>query len=175
GLPPAVAGRAAAHQPGIEAVLHVAAQHAILDERGALSRGALVVDVQGAAALRQGAVIDDRALRGRDALADAVGECGSALAIEITLQAMADRLVQQDARPAWPEHDGHGPRGRRHGLQIDQGLPRGLARERKRPIAGDELRERVAPAGAAVTLLAPSVLLDQHRHVETYERSDIRC
>ncbi|KAG1242028.1 hypothetical protein G6F68_016396 [Rhizopus microsporus] len=51
-----VAGRCHAHQAGIEAVLHVAHQDAVLDQRGALAGVAFVGDVQRPAAAIQRAV-----------------------------------------------------------------------------------------------------------------------
>ncbi len=71
-LAPAVAGRRHAHEARVEAILHVAAQHAVLDERGAVGGRALVVDVERAAAARQRAVVHHRALGRGHALADAV-------------------------------------------------------------------------------------------------------
>ena len=58
----------------------------------------------------------------RDALADPAGEGAGALAVEIALQAVADRLVQQHAGPAGAEQHGHlaGRRGDR--IEIDQRL-----------------------------------------------------
>src|SRR5581483_10277082 len=85
-LAPAVAGGPRAHEAGVEPVLHVTPQHAILDERGAFRRSALIVEVEGAASLRRGAVVDDGALRSRGSLADAIREGGGALAVEITLE-----------------------------------------------------------------------------------------
>ena len=58
----------------------------------------------------------------RDALADAAAEGGTALAVEVALQAVTDGLVQQDARPARAQHHGHGARRRRPRIQIDQRL-----------------------------------------------------
>ena len=60
GFAAAVAGGLDAHQPGIEPVLHVALEDAVLDQRGALGGSALIVDVERAAPVRNGAVVDDR-------------------------------------------------------------------------------------------------------------------
>ncbi len=46
--------------------------------------------------------------------------------------------------------------------------------QRQRAVAGNQLRERVAAAGAAIALLAPAVLLDQHRDVEAHQGPDVR-
>ena len=102
-----VAGRRDAHQAGVQAVLHVALEDAVLDQHGPLRRIALVVDVERTAAVGHRAVVDDGDARCGDALADAAGEGAGALAVEIAFEAVADGLVQQDARPAGAEHDGH--------------------------------------------------------------------
>ena len=139
-LAPPVAGGLHAHEARVQPVLHVAAQHAVLDERGALRGRALVVDVERAAAARQRAVIDHRALRGRHLLADAVGERRGALAVEVTLEAVADRLVQQDSGPAGAEHHGHGARRRRPRVEVHQRLAHRLARERERALVARPAR-----------------------------------
>jgi hypothetical protein len=89
------------------AVLQVAAQDAVFDEHRARRGIALVVDRERPAAIRNRAVVDDSDARRGNALADAAAEGRRALAIEVAFQAVADRLVQQDAGPARPEHDAH--------------------------------------------------------------------
>jgi hypothetical protein len=59
GLAAAVAGRRRLHQAGIQFVLHVGAQHAVLDQHVALRRRAFIVDRQRTAPF-DGAVVDDR-------------------------------------------------------------------------------------------------------------------
>lgn len=49
-----------------------------------------------------GAVIHDGHASGCDLLTDCVTEGGTAFPVEVTFQAMADSLVQQDAWPAGP-------------------------------------------------------------------------
>ena len=123
----AVAGRGHAHQPRIEGVLHVADQDAVLDQGGALAGRAFVIDVQRATATIQGAVINDGYPRRGHALANAPGVDTGALAVEVAFQAMADRLVQQHAGPAWPQHHRHHPGRGRDRLQVHQGLAQRLA------------------------------------------------
>ena len=107
GLAPAIAGRRHAHQAGVQLVLHIAPEHAFLDQRRALRRRAFIVDVERTAATSERAVVNHSAqLRGH-ALPDTTGERGSALAIEIAFQAVTDRLVQQHAGPAGAQHDRH--------------------------------------------------------------------
>ena len=108
GLAAAVAGRLHAHQPGVLPVLHVADEDAVLDQRGDAGRRALVVDGERAAAVGNRAVVDDGDARRGDALAHQAGEGALLLAVEVALEPVADRLVQQDARPAGAEHDVEG-------------------------------------------------------------------
>ena len=120
-LAPAVARRLHAHQARVELVLQVAAQDAVLDQRGALGGRAFVVDVERAAACRERAVVDDGDALGGDLLSDAAAECRSALAIEVAFETMAHGFVQQHAGPAGAEHDGHGAGRCRHRFEIDLG------------------------------------------------------
>jgi hypothetical protein len=71
---PAVAGRLHAHQAGVQRVLDVAAQDAVLDQHVALAGVAFVVDVERAAAVGDGAVVQHRDALGRHALADLAAE-----------------------------------------------------------------------------------------------------
>jgi hypothetical protein len=82
-------------------------QDAVFDQHIALAGIAFVVDVERAAPVGNGAVVQHRDALGRDALADASAECARALAVEVALQPVADRLVQQDAGPARPQHHRH--------------------------------------------------------------------
>src|SRR5690606_25926644 len=101
-------------------------------------------------------VIDDRALLRGDLLADAAGECGGSLAIEIAFQTVTDRLVQQDAGPARSEHDRHRSRRRGARIQIHDCAAHGLGDELLPAIVLEEFREAVASAAPAIALLAPA-------------------
>src|SRR5215211_5877110 len=125
-LAPSIAGRAHVHEPGILPVLHVTDQNAVLDQHGAVRRGAFVVDRQRPAPLRDGAVVHHRHAGGGDALAHQPGEGGCLLPVEIAFEAVPDRLVQHHARPAGTEHHVHFAGRRRHGFEIDQCLAYGL-------------------------------------------------
>jgi hypothetical protein len=83
---------------------------------------AFVVDAERAAPVGDGAVIDHGDALGGHALADAAGEGGAALAVEVTLEAVANRLVQQDAGPAGAQHHRHFAGRGRLGGQVDAGL-----------------------------------------------------
>src|SRR5439155_15572957 len=98
--PAAVAGRLHAHEPGIEAILHVADEDAVFDKRGRRGGRSLIIDAERAAPVGEGAVIDDGDALGGDPLAHQAREGARLLAVEIALKPMADGLVQQNARPA---------------------------------------------------------------------------
>ena len=69
------------------------------------------------AAVGDRAVVDDGDAGRGHALADAAREGREALAVEVALEAVADRLVEQDPRPARREHDRHRPGGRLDGAE----------------------------------------------------------
>src|SRR4030095_7176863 len=90
-----------------EAILHVTLQDAVLDQHRALRRVAFVVDVERSAAPLERALVDDGDALPRPALAHAPGKGAGPFAVEVALQSVADRFVQQDARPAAAENDRH--------------------------------------------------------------------
>src|SRR4029079_14106972 len=94
-------------QPRVHLVLHVALQHAVFDQRRALRRRALVVDVERAAPARERAIVDHGALLGRHALADLAAERGRALVVEVAFESVADGLVQQNSGPPGAEYATH--------------------------------------------------------------------
>ncbi len=117
-----VAGEWHTHQASVLLVLQIALEDTVLDQHVVATRRPLVIDGDGATPTRQGAIIDDGAVLGGHLLADATGKCGRALAVEIPLQTMTYRLVQQHARPAGAQHHWHGTGWRVYGFQIDQCL-----------------------------------------------------
>ena len=172
GFAPAVAGRCDAHQARIERVLQVALQDAVLDQHRAPRRIAFVVDRQRAAPVDDGAVVDDGDSLGRHALADAAGESRAALAVEVALQPVADRLVEQNARPAGAQHHRHAAGRRRLRRQIDAGLMDGVLGVLPEPRIG-EVAVVVAAAAAGVTLLALAVLDHDDREGNAHQRPHI--
>ena len=169
----AVAGRLHAHQPGVQPVLQIALQDAVLDQHGAAGRRAFVVDGQRAAAVGDRAFVDHRDPGRGDALADAAGESRGALAVEVAFEAVADRFVEQHARPAGAEHDGHlaGRRGDR--FQVHQRLGQ---RDVDRPVPLRRLEQpvvEIAPAEAVVAGLAAVAVLGDDLHVEADQRADV--
>ena len=172
-LAAAVAGRRDAHQPGVEPVLDIALEDAVLDQHVALRRRALVVDGQRAAPVADRAVVDHGDAGRRDPLADPAGEGRGALAVEIALEAVADRLVQQHAGPAGAEHDRHlaGRRGDR--FEVHQRLGQ---RDVDRPVPGRRLEQivvEIAAAEAVIAGLAPAVLLGDDLDVEPDQRPHV--
>src|SRR6266853_4222977 len=137
------------------------------------ARMAFVVDRKGAAPAGNGAVIHDGDSARRDFFSDLPGEGGGTLAVEVALKAVADRFVQENARPAWPEHHGHGARRRRARFEIDERLVGRVFRVLLQPLLG-EVAVVAAPAAARRALLAPAVLLDDHLHGEPHERPNVR-
>ena len=110
---------------------------------------------------------------GGDALSHQAGEGGRLLAVEIALQAVADGLVEQDARPPRPQHHRHLAGRRRNGLEIDQRLAQGLVGGRapgprlQVALVGDP---RADPVTAGLQALA---LADDDRDVEPHQGPDI--
>src|SRR5690606_10518163 len=98
-LAPAVAGWLDAHQARVQPVLHIALENPVLDQDILLRRGAFIIDAERAAAsapdrARDAAVVDHGDPRSRNAFADAAREGARALAIEIALKPVTNRLVQ---------------------------------------------------------------------------------
>ena len=162
-----------AHQAGVLPVLHVADQDAVLDQRGRLGGRALVVDGERAAPVGDGAVVDHGDAGRGDALAHEAGEGALALAVEIALEPVADRLVQQDARPAGAEHHVEGARRRRHGVEVDQRLAQRLVDGELPLVGGDERAEALAPAHAVGAGLLPVAVADDHRDVDPHHRPHV--
>ncbi|KAG0733639.1 hypothetical protein G6F23_013153 [Rhizopus arrhizus] len=156
-----VAGRCHAHQAGIEAVLHVAHQDAVLDQRGALAGVAFVVDVQRPAAAIQRAVVDDGHARRRNAFTDAAGVDAGALAVEVAFQTVAHGFVQQDARPARTQHHRHLARRRRTRFQIHHRFVHGALDVALQHFVG-EIRQAQASAATRMAHFAAAVAFGDH-------------
>ena len=172
-LAPSVAGRLHAHEPGVEPVLHVAGEDAVLDQHGAPGRCALVVDVERAAAIRDRPVVDDRdQLRG-DLLPHAPGEGRGALAVEVALEPVADRLVQENPRPARPEDDRHRAGRRVDRAELERSLARGLRGEPPPASVLQEEVERHSPAAAVRADLTLAAFLGDGGDVQPRERTDV--
>ena len=169
----AVAGRLHAHQPGIEAILQIALEDAILDQHGAAGRRAFIVDAERSAAILDRAFVDHRHAGRGDPLAHPAGEGRSALAVEIAFEPVADRFVQQHAAPAGTEHDRHFAGRRGHAFEVDQRLGQRLV---DRPVPGRGLEQMVVEVAAAepeAAGFAAVALLGDDRNVEPDQRPDV--
>ncbi len=87
---------------------------------------------------------------------------------------MADGLVQHDAGPAGPEHDGHLAGGRGLRLQLDQRLAERLVGGGAPGLLGQELVERQAAAAAVGAGLHPIASLDGNLDVDADEGAHVR-
>jgi len=173
GFAATVASRRHLHQSGIQLILQIALEHSPFDQGRALSRRTLVVHVQRSASIRQGAIIHHGTQRRGHPLTDPTAEGRSPLAVEIALQAVADRLMQQNARPARPQYHGHGTGRRGYRVQVDQRQPHRFSRVFQRAILVEEPTVGDPAAAAAGPLFATPLLFDDHRHIQTHQRSHI--
>src|SRR5438270_2150704 len=89
----------------------------------------LVVHIKGTAAAADGAVVNDRAEFARDLLTDTAAERGNPLAIEIRLEPVPHRLVQENSRPARSQNDGHLAGGGLYRVEHCDRLARRIGRE----------------------------------------------
>ena len=173
GLAAAVTGARHAHQAGVELVLHVALEHAVLDQHVAVARRAFVIHAQRAATPGQGAVVDDGAQARGDLFADPAAVGGAALAVEVALQAVADRFVEQDPGPTRAHHHRQGAGRRGDRLEVDQRLAQGLAGVAHGAILLEEIAIVGATAAAVAAAFASAVLFDDHADVETHQRTNV--
>jgi hypothetical protein len=134
----------------------------------ALAGVALIVHVQRAAAIGDGAVVQHRHTLGRHPLPDATGKGARALAVEVAFQSVAHCFVQQDAGPARPEHHGHFAGWRCPGLQVAQRRLHRLVH-----ILGHqrvvEIGQAKAPATAGRAHFAAAFLLGNDRQAQPHQ------
>ncbi len=121
----------------------------------------------------QGAIVHHSDARRCHALADAAGEGGAALAVEVAFQAMADGLVQQHTRPARPKHHRHAAGGRVHCIQVDQRRTHRLFGESHGAAVIDQLTVPIAATAAGAALFAAPILLGNHLHVQAHQRAHV--
>ena len=148
-------------------------QNAVFNEHIAGAGMAFVVDIERAAPIGQRAVIEHRDPLGGHPLTDAPGKSTRALAVEIALQAMAHRLVQQDTGPARAEHHRHLAGRSRTRLEIGQGrlhrLVDILAHQRVVKIGQPK-----TPTAAGRADLAATFLLGNDRQAQADQRPHVR-
>ena len=97
---------------------------------------------------------------GCDSFADSPRKRGRSLAVEIAFETVTDRLMQEHAGPARPEHYGHVACRRGNRPQIDIGLAHGFCGEGGVEVGIEEAFITVATAGSGITLLAAIAVLE---------------
>ena len=172
-LAPRAARDGSLHQACIQRILHIAFEDAVFNQHIALRNIAFVIDVQRAAPVGDGTIVNDGDTLRCDTFTNAPGKEARAFAVEIAFQPMPDGFVQQDARPARTQHDRHRPRRRGFRIQIDQRLAHRTFGIAFQYFIG-EIAIVVAPATARVPLLAATVLLGNHGEADMHQRPDIR-
>src|SRR5205807_449315 len=96
-----------------------------------------------------------------------------ALAVEIALQPMTDRLVEQDARPAGSEDDVESAGRGWDRAEVDQRLAERLIHAVVPRVGGDELAEAFAAAGAVGAALLAVAVADDDGDVDPHQRPDV--
>src|SRR6266568_495047 len=117
GFAPRVTAALDAELLGVLSIGEIRTQHTLFDEDCPVCRRALVVHRRGAALVRIGAVVDHRDQLARDLLADPPGVDGEALQVQVSLEAMAHRLMDESPPGLAREHDR--VRAGRRGLGAD--------------------------------------------------------
>ncbi len=169
-LATAVTGAGHSHQAGVEFVLHVALEHAVFNQRGALGRRTFVVDAQRATATGQGAVIDNGAQLGGDHLAHAPTVGRTALAVEVAFQAVPYGFMEQHTGPARAQHHRQCTGWRGNGFQVDQCLTQRFTGIAHGTVFSEEIAVVGTPTTTMTATLAATVLLDDHADIETHQR-----
>src|SRR5208282_4835823 len=146
-LAASVAGVFHAHETSRKLVAEIALEDSLLDQHGLLSRVALVIEVQRAAAPGHGAVVDDGASLAGYALADQSGESGSFLTVEIGFESVAYGFVQKNSGPTGAEDDFHFSRGSFAGVELQNRLAGGFTGEK---VGGDAASAAGGAAGRIV-------------------------
>ncbi len=85
---------------------------------------------------------------------------------------MADRLVQQHARPSRAQHHWQGTGRRRDRFEVHQGLAQRLTGVAHDPLFGEETVVGT-PATTLPAAFATAVLLNDDAHIETHQRPHI--
>src|ERR1700687_1107759 len=169
-LAPSIAGQRHAHEPGVEPILQVSTQDALLDQHRAPGGSSFVVDVERAPTVRDRAVVDHGAQGRCDRLAEELGERRRLLAIEVAFETVADGLVEQHAWPSGAEDDRHGAGRGIDGLQVAQRLIGRRPREAQIAIVLHQKVELNAAAAAIGALLSIGTVFGNAGHVEPHQR-----
>ena len=101
-----------------------------------------------------------------------------AATVEIAFQAVTDRFVQQDARPAGAEHHRQHPRRGGDRREVNQRHAHRFFRPGIGPhfalLRGEEIVIAKTPAAAAAAALAFAVLFHQYADREAHQRTNVR-
>ena len=120
-------------------------------------------ETQASAPAADGAVVDHGAQLAGHLLPQTPAEGRHALAVEIGFEAVSHGFVQQNARPAGPQHHRHFAGRRLHRIQHDHGLARGFGGEELGGLLFEEKVERDAPAPAGLPALRLAAILPRQR------------
>ncbi len=132
---------------------------------------AFVVDIGRTASAGNIALIDDGNAFGGDALAYSAGKDASALAVEIAFQTVSDRFVQQDARPAVAQNDGHFGGGRGPGFEVGECMRDG-GNDKLPHKVFIEIRQIIPYAAARDALFAAFALFADDGNDQAHHRAD---
>ncbi|EKY02586.1 hypothetical protein HMPREF9120_02850 [Neisseria sp. oral taxon 020 str. F0370] len=152
--------------------MHIAYEDAVFDEGGAAGFVAFVVDVERTATVGDVALIDHGYVFGGHALADAAGEHAGLFAVEIAFEAVAYGFVQQYARPAVAQNDGHFASGRGTRCEVGEGLFDGGFDIAAHAFVVEKF-ESAASAAARAAHFAPIALFGNDGDAQAHQRADV--
>ncbi len=118
-------------------VLQIAFQNTVFNQDGTLCGIALIIHIQGATAVFQGAIVNDGHALGRHALANTTREQAAATTVKVPFQTVAHGFVQHDPWPTWAQNHRHLTGRRRFGFQIRHGRTHGLIHVAAQHIVGE--------------------------------------
>ena len=155
--------------PRAHFIVQVGAERAVFDQGVAAGGVPLVVDVDRPAGIAERAIVHDCDERTGNGLADAPRVVAGALAVEVRLQAVAHRLVQQNAAISCRQHNRQGARWRFDRILLEDGHAGRLAGGLLGCDAG-EVVDTEPPAAARTRHLAAVSPERERADVETNER-----
>src|SRR3546814_18450032 len=120
-------------------------------------------------------MVDDRNAGRCQALAYPAGEGRRALAVEVALQSVANRFVEQDAGPARAKQNGHFARRRGDRAQVDACLRNGFVNSAAPAFGLEQVVIEIAAAHTEHTAFASAVLFPVAREVEANQRAEEAC
>src|ERR1700741_2876304 len=121
----------------------------------------------------EGAFLDPRDQPRGHGLAEPPGEGGGLLAVEVALEPVPHRLVEEDARPARPQHHRHLAGGGVRGPELHERLAHRLRGEALPAVLFQEEVEAHPAAASVASDLALRAALHDDRDVEAGERPHV--